>query len=97
MRREQDGSYVILLAGNTQKDQIIRGLAVGADDYLTKPVYAGELQARLFGAAGADTNQTTAKQLLDKRSWRKIAFVNDYVPSRSSSEEIGLTPLSDQP
>jgi diguanylate cyclase (GGDEF)-like protein len=40
-------AYVILLTANTNKEEVIQGLAAGADDYLTKPFHAGELQARV--------------------------------------------------
>ena len=40
-------AYVILLTGNTDKEEVIEGLAAGADDYLTKPFHPGELQARV--------------------------------------------------
>jgi two-component system cell cycle response regulator len=39
--------YVILLTGNTDKEEVIQGLGAGADDYLTKPFHSGELQARV--------------------------------------------------
>jgi len=39
--------YVILLSGNTNKEDVIEGLAAGADDYVTKPFHTGELQARV--------------------------------------------------
>jgi two-component system, cell cycle response regulator len=40
-------TYIIMLTGMTEKDQIVSGLAAGADDYLTKPFHAGELLARI--------------------------------------------------
>lgn len=40
-------TYVILLTGNTDKEQVIKGLSAGADDYLTKPFHPGELLARV--------------------------------------------------
>ena len=40
-------SYLILLTSNTNKEQVIEGLAAGADDYLTKPFHPGELVARV--------------------------------------------------
>jgi two-component system, cell cycle response regulator len=40
-------TYIILLTGMTEMDKIVSGLAAGADDYLTKPFNAEELQARL--------------------------------------------------
>lgn len=40
-------AYLILLTSNTKKEQVIEGLAAGADDYLTKPFHPGELVARV--------------------------------------------------
>jgi len=40
-------TYIILLTGMTEMDKVVCGLAAGADDYLTKPFHAEELQARL--------------------------------------------------
>jgi two-component system cell cycle response regulator len=49
IRRDFQGSHchVILLTGNTDKAQVVEGLAAGADDYLTKPFDSGELVARV--------------------------------------------------
>jgi diguanylate cyclase (GGDEF)-like protein len=40
-------AYVIILTSNTDKEEVIHGLAAGADDYLTKPFHPGELLARV--------------------------------------------------
>jgi two-component system cell cycle response regulator len=45
--KQQFYAYVILVTGNTDKEEVIEGLAAGADDYLTKPFHPGELQARV--------------------------------------------------
>src|SRR6202049_1502708 len=51
-------AYVILLTGNTDKEEVIEGLAAGADDYLTKPFHPGELHARVkVGRRIADLHQ----------------------------------------
>lgn len=39
--------YILLLTARNQKDDILRGLESGADDYLTKPFNAQEFRARL--------------------------------------------------
>ena len=44
---QQFYAYVILLTSNTDKEEVIEGLAAGADDYLTKPFHSGELLARV--------------------------------------------------
>jgi diguanylate cyclase (GGDEF)-like protein len=40
-------AYLILVSSNSNKEQVIEGLAAGADDYLTKPFHPGELVARV--------------------------------------------------
>lgn len=46
-RRDQPYTYLILLSSRESKQDIVRGLESGADDYLTKPFDAEELKARL--------------------------------------------------
>ena len=43
--------YFILLTSKSSKDEIAMGLDAGADDFLTKPVDAGELRARISAGA----------------------------------------------
>ncbi|QFS84683.1 PP2C family protein-serine/threonine phosphatase [Roseivivax sp. THAF197b] len=43
-------SYFILLSSRSEKSEIARGLDAGADDYLSKPVHAQELRARIHAA-----------------------------------------------
>jgi diguanylate cyclase (GGDEF)-like protein len=44
---QQHYAHIILLTSNTDKEEVIEGLAAGADDYLTKPFHQGELKARV--------------------------------------------------
>ncbi len=39
--------YFILLTAHTRKEQVVKGLESGANDYLTKPYHPGELLARV--------------------------------------------------
>lgn len=45
--RDRPYVYILLLTARDQKEDILRGLESGADDYLTKPFNAQELRARL--------------------------------------------------
>ncbi len=45
--RRTAGIYVILLTSRNSSADIVSGLRAGADDYVTKPVQAEELRARL--------------------------------------------------
>lgn len=46
-RTEQTYVYMVLLTSKGSKEEIVRGLEAGADDYLTKPFDTEELRARL--------------------------------------------------
>jgi len=47
-RRDSPYVYALLLSARTEKKDVLEGLKAGADDYLTKPFDAEELQARLY-------------------------------------------------
>jgi diguanylate cyclase (GGDEF)-like protein len=46
-KEEYAYKYIILLTGKETKEDIVRGLEAGADDYITKPFDAHELRMRL--------------------------------------------------
>jgi len=46
-RKDRPYIYVLLLTARSQKQDLLQGLELGADDYLTKPFDAQELRARL--------------------------------------------------
>jgi two-component system, cell cycle response regulator len=43
---QESYTYIIILTGNTEKSEVVKGLTSGADDYLTKPFDREELAAR---------------------------------------------------
>lgn len=47
--REMRYTYIIVLTALDDKNSIIRALSLGADDYLSKPVFQDELHLRLAG------------------------------------------------
>ena len=40
-------TYIILMTSNTEKENLVKALRAGADDYLTKPFDPGEMLARI--------------------------------------------------
>ncbi|MDD2321911.1 MAG: diguanylate cyclase [Geobacteraceae bacterium] len=46
-RRSEGYTYVVMLTAQDSKDEMVRGLAAGADEYLVKPVHPAELAMRL--------------------------------------------------
>jgi DNA-binding response OmpR family regulator len=84
LNREQSRTAIIILTARTQKEDKLRGLRLGADDYMTKPFALDELLARIeavlrrvhpaddvlvLGSLHVDFNQYTAT-----RNNTKIAF-----------------------
>lgn len=47
LRKHQKSDGIIILSARDSLDDKIRGLGLGADDYLTKPFYYSELNARI--------------------------------------------------
>ncbi len=44
-------TYVILLTGKSERDEVVQGLEAGADDYITKPFDPNELKVRVRAGA----------------------------------------------
>ncbi|WP_138466297.1 PP2C family protein-serine/threonine phosphatase [Poseidonocella sp. HB161398] len=63
--------YFILLTSKSERDDIAKGLEVGADDFITKPVNAVELRARL---AAGQRIVNMQRQLSQKNRQLGLAF-----------------------
>lgn len=44
-------AYVVIVTGRDQRQDVLDGMAAGADDYLTKPLQVDDLQRRMIAAA----------------------------------------------
>jgi len=80
-------TYVVILTGNTEKEQIISGLSAGADEYLTKPFHAGELLARI--GAGKRIVDLQRELETSKRKLEELALTDTLtgLPNRRAAEE----------
>lgn len=90
--RKQSRVPIIMLTAKMQEDDVLNGLNIGADDYVTKPFRVKELFARMEAilrrAAG------DLKPLAEKFSWNdndlQIDFEHNEV--RKQGEPLSLTP-----
>jgi two-component system cell cycle response regulator len=87
-------TYVILLTSNADKQNVVKGLSAGADDYLTKPFDRGELLARVrVGRRLIDLHrQIEAKNRLLEELALTDALTG--VPNRRAIEEWAARQLS---
>jgi diguanylate cyclase (GGDEF)-like protein len=94
--RSGQGSYIyiILLTSNTNKDQIIRGLSAGADDYLTKPFHSGELLARV--AVGRRIVELHREIQAKNRLLEELALTDSLtgLPNRRAVEDWAVRQLN---
>lgn len=63
---------IIMLTAHTREQDIIKGLDLGADDYLSKPFTMGELLARIRAALRRNVNEATAEK-------RKTTYSDPYL------------------
>src|SRR6266536_5461893 len=87
-------TYIILLTSKADKDQIIRGLAAGADDYLTKPFHSGELLARV--AVGRRIVELHREIQGKNRLLEELALTDSLtgLPNRRAVEDWSIRQLS---
>jgi class 3 adenylate cyclase/DNA-binding NarL/FixJ family response regulator len=84
---------IIMLTGQDQVSDIVKGLEAGANDYLTKPVSNNELMARLkthFHIASLSKSLKKANERVEKQK-RKLEIRNSFIKKtfgRYLSDEI---------
>ena len=90
--RKQSRVPIIMLTAKTQEDDVLNGLNIGADDYVTKPFSVKQLYARMEAILRRTANDL--KPLAEKFSWNgndlQIDFGHNEV--RKQGELLSLTP-----
>ena len=89
--REMSDVPIIILTAKTEKKDIIKGLDLGADDYLVKPFIVGELLARVRAALRrARTEPVVSEEMTYGDDYLSIDLNARRVAV--SGESIRLTP-----
>jgi two-component system, cell cycle response regulator len=81
-------TYIVILTSNSDKEDLVQGLAAGADDYLTKPFDPGELQARI--GVGRRTVELH-REIAEKNKQLEELALTDHLtglPNRRAVEEF---------
>lgn len=89
--REIADTPVIVVSARQDEEEKIRALDAGADDYVTKPFYMGELQARIRAALRKKENYTPDKSSCFEQGDLAVDYEKRQVTV--AGEEIHLTPI----
>lgn len=77
---------IIMLTARTEKQDIVKGLNIGADDYISKPFDGEELIARIEALLRRNTRK------LEKLSFEGLILDEDSFTLQYKGKEITLTP-----
>ena len=91
--RSQSRVPIIMLTAKTMEEDMINGLSIGADDYITKPFSLKNLYARIQAVSRRSLKDLG--QLANVQALNNSDLVIDYelVKVKKAGEEISLTPI----
>jgi DNA-binding response OmpR family regulator len=91
--REMSDVPVMLLTALSSQEDMIRGLELGADEYLTKPVTGGELVARIQAVLRRSVGSTRTRRRTSPSFIHEDLIVDfDRREVRLGGERVELTP-----
>jgi DNA-binding response OmpR family regulator len=82
---------IIMVTAQTDTHDLVAGLEAGADDYVTKPVVAKELAARIRAALRRTTLLSTNSATVDRFSVRDVEMRSDQGVVLKNGVELPLT------
>lgn len=92
LRQRQDSLPVLILTASDTVEQRVRGLDLGADDYMSKPFALTELEARVRALTRRSTSSNNAMLHHKRLSFDlkgRVAYI-DSQPLELSARETGL-------
>ena len=91
--RELSGVPIIMLTARNMKGDVVKGLEAGADDYLTKPFSAAELNARIQAVmrrSNTPDDKTSSRSSFYSNGYLSVDFERRIV--RARGQRVDLTP-----
>ena len=89
--REIADTPVIVVSARQEEEEKIQALDAGADDYVTKPFYMGELLARIRAALRKTEVRPQGKNTCFEQGDLRVDFENRRV--EAGGKEVHLTPI----
>lgn len=90
--RERSNTPIIVVSARQEEQEKIQALDAGADDYVTKPFYMGELMARIRAAMRkAERISAAGAEDVYRRDYLTVDYIKRKV--MVDEEEIHLTPI----
>lgn len=91
--RKKSRVPIIMLTAKTQEDDVLNGLRIGADDYMTKPFSLKELSARMTAVLRRTSDEL--KPLAEKYSWNENDLTIDFEHQEAYKRGrlLALTPV----
>jgi DNA-binding response OmpR family regulator len=81
---------VIIVSANSQKDDVVRALSDGVDDYMTKPFFNAEVVARVRSVLRRSVKPEDTDRIIFPRTGLTIDLVSQEVSLRN--KKVTLTP-----
>lgn len=92
LRKENIQVPVIIISGISEKEEIIRGFNLGADDYMTKPFLIDELVARINAVIrrfhGKLNPSIKIGDIVIDTTRRRVTFNDEYIDLTSKEYDI---------
>jgi len=91
IRKKDEQTPIVFLTAKSMKEDVIEGLKIGADDYLTKPFSMEELLLRIKAILKRVSNSVEENKLPQEFRLGNFIYNFDHHLLKSPSKEIKLT------